>query len=249
VAVADFNGDGIPDLAVGGSGVSTLLGNGDGTFQAAVHYSAGSTPHSVAVGDFNRDGIPGLAVANDAAPSGAVSVLLGNGDGTFQAAVKYTTGSQAAAVAVADLNGDGNLDLAVTVQVSNKVNVLLGKGDGTFQAAVNYSAGGGDSPAPRSLLVGDFNGDGVPDLAAANSTVSVLLGKGDGTFRCGWMGVPGSLSPALTSNPTIFDHAVPAVQKVWAAANRIHVAAAGRVSGLVIQASSELGKDEVPAAR
>jgi serine/threonine protein kinase len=185
VAVADFNGDGKVDLAVANSskaGVSVLLGNGDGTFGAAVTYPAGAAPSSLAVGDFNRDGIPDLVVTNNLTGD-SVSVLLGKGDGTFRAAVKYAAGSGSSNVAVADLNGDGILDLAVANAGSNTISVLLGNGDGTFRAAVNYSAGGGDRPAPRSVAVGDFNGDGKPDLAVVSDTVSVRLGKGDGTFQ------------------------------------------------------------------
>jgi hypothetical protein len=185
VAVGDFNGDGKPDLAVANSSsnnVGVLLGNGDGTFQAAVHYAVGSGPRSVAVGDFNGDGKPDLAVANSDFISGigSISVLLGNGDGTFQAAVNYASGSGPNSVAVGDFNGDGKLDLAVTT--SSSISVLLGNGDGTFQAAVHYAAGSG----PVFVAVGDLNGDGKSDLAVANSSsnnVSVLLGDGDGTFQ------------------------------------------------------------------
>jgi hypothetical protein len=187
VAVGDFNGDGIQDLAVANGGfsgttVSVLLGNGDGTFQTAVSYAAGVGPASVAVGDFNRDGILDLAVAND--EGNDVSVLLGNGDGTFQPAVNYAAGHSPTSVAVADLTGNGILDLVVADYGTNSgaVSVLLGNGDGSFQPAVNYAAGVG----PASVAVGDFNRDGIPDLAVANSEgndVSVLLGNGDGSFQ------------------------------------------------------------------
>ena len=190
VAVGDFNGDGTLDLVVAnfsGSSVSVLLGNGDGTFQPAVSYSAaannlGNNPYSVAVGDFNGDGIPDLAVANEI--SNNVSVLLGNGDGTFQNAVNSAVGTNPQSVTVGDFNGDGFLDLAVANSGSNSVSVLLGNGDGTFQTAVNYALGTNTSPS--SVTVGDFNGDGILDLAVADfgtNTVSVLLGKGDGTFE------------------------------------------------------------------
>ena len=180
-AVGDFNGDGKMDLAVANEGsdnVSILLGNGDGTFQAAVNYGAGTDPDSVAVGDFRGDGKLDLVVANYY--SNNVSVLLGNGDGTFQAAVNYGV-SAPTSVAVGDFNGDGKLDLAVA-NVFSEVSVLLGNGDGTFQAAVNYGAGA----EPAWVAVGDFNGDGKLDLAVANvdsNNVSILLGNGDGTFK------------------------------------------------------------------
>jgi hypothetical protein len=194
LTVGDLRGDGILDLVVANSGanqgtqgsVSVLLGNGDGSFEPAVNYVAGSHPFAVAVGDFNGDGIPDLAVANSAI--GGVSVLLGNGDGSFQPAVHYAASGLAPwSVAVGDFNGDGISDLVVANAYSNDVSVLLGNGDGSFQPAVNYAVGS----QPRSVAVGDFNGDGVLDLAVANSafgqadtpSVSVLLGNGDGTFH------------------------------------------------------------------
>ncbi|MGH8395367.1 MAG: FG-GAP repeat domain-containing protein, partial [Pseudomonas sp.] len=103
--------------------VSVLLGNGDGTFQAARYFTGGSFPLSVAVGDFNGDGLADLAVANNG--SGNVSVLLGNGDGTFQATRNFGAGSGPRSVAVGDFNGDGAQDLAVTNSGSNNVSVLI----------------------------------------------------------------------------------------------------------------------------
>jgi hypothetical protein len=188
VAVGDFNGDGELDLAVANAdsnNVSIFLGKGDGTFQTAVNYPAGTNPDSVAVGDFNGDGKLDLAVAN--AGSNNVSILLGRGDGTFQIAVDYGAASNPTSVAVGDFNGDGKLDLAVANQVSSNVSILLGAGDGTFQTAVEY----GTATSPTSVAVGDFNGDGRLDLAVANNgssnfrvgSVSILLGNGDGTFQ------------------------------------------------------------------
>jgi hypothetical protein len=217
VAMADVNGDGTPDLVVtnfcsstgdcsnGDGSVSVLLGNGDGTFEAAVSYDAGGVgPYFVAVGDVNGDGKPDLVVANECAkltcPGGAVSVLLGNGDGTFRAAVSYESGGQTAvSVAVADVNGDGKLDVLVANEgydncgnncSSGSVGVLLGNGDGTFQAAVSYGSGG---QTADFVAVADVNGDGKLDLVVANicasqsnctnGSVSVLLGNGTGTFQ------------------------------------------------------------------
>jgi len=164
---------------------SGLLGNGSGTFQSAVNYAAGTNPVSVAVGDFNGDGKTDLVVA-DYGPSDIssdnVSVLLGNGNGTFQTAVNYAAGANPNYVAVGDFNGDGKSDLAVADANSNTVSILLGNGDGTFQTAVNYAVGSW----PSSVAVGDFNGDGKADLAVADAnsnTVSILLGNGDGTFQ------------------------------------------------------------------
>jgi hypothetical protein len=147
-------------------------------FLAPLAFDSGPNPYSVAVGDFNGDGIPDLALAN--AESNTVSVLLGNGDGTFLPAQSYPAGSSPTSVAVGDFNGDGIQDLAVANY--DGVSVLLGKGDGTFLPAVGYYAG----LDPLSVAVGDFNGDGTPDLAVANyfsNSVRVLLGNGDGSFR------------------------------------------------------------------
>jgi hypothetical protein len=137
-------------------------------------------PSSIAVGDFNGDGKPDLVTANY--EYNTASVLLGKGDGTFQAAVNYPVGTTAESVAVGDFNGDGKLDLVTANNGSDNVSILLGNGDGTFQAAVNYALGS----APFSVAVGDFNGDGKLDLVTTNyldNTASVLLGKGDGTFQ------------------------------------------------------------------
>jgi len=175
VAVGDFNGDGVLDLAVANAGddtVSVLLGNGDGTFQTQVTYATGASPISLAVADFNGDGIPDLAVVNSPdnnLSDSTVSVLLGRGDGTFNAQVAYATGSLPESVAVGDFNGDGIPDLAVANSGDNTVSVLLGKVDGTFNAEVAYAA-----VNPVFVAMGDFNGDGVPDLAV---TGSVLLNQ------------------------------------------------------------------------
>jgi len=186
VAVGDFNGDGKLDLAISnssGNTVSILLGNGDGTFQSRVDFGTGVGPGIVGVGDFNTDGHLDLAVAcSDGVSVYTVSVLLGNGDGTFQPHADYATGAWPSGLAIGDFNADGKLDMAAGNAHSNTVSVLLGNGDGTFQPKVDYPTANN----PRLVVTGDFNGDGKLDLAVAtqfSNSVSVLLGNGDGTFQ------------------------------------------------------------------
>ncbi len=191
VTIGDLNGDGHADIITADNynSVSVLLGKGDGTFQPHVDYAAGSFPDGVALGDFNGDGRLDLVVSNECgsdpscqyADDGGISILLGNGDGTFQPQTQYATGSSPFSVTVADFNGDGRADL-VTANASNTVGILLGNGDGTFGAVTNYGAGS----IPTSVAVADFNGDGQPDIVAADrsgNTVTTLLGNGDGSFR------------------------------------------------------------------
>jgi hypothetical protein len=205
VVAADVNGDHKLDLLVGNTcvgpndcstgSVAVLLGNGNGTFQPAVVYPSGGPTESshIAVGDVNGDGALDLILPNCVTqtnpfcmgPDGAISVLLGNGDGTFQPAVNYSTGTPTPwSVALADLNGDKKLDLVVanrgTSTVHGALSVLLGNGDGTFQPPRVFGIG----PAV-SVSVADLNGDHKPDLVAAflGGDVEVWLGNGDGTFR------------------------------------------------------------------
>jgi hypothetical protein len=191
IVEADFNGDGIPDLAIAGSYYLTVwLGNGDGSF-TEVPINASSIYEaiysSMVVGDLNGDGIPDIAALD--LSDETVSILLGNGDGTFRQGTPITISTISAgsptALTIGDFNGDGKLDLAVPVYGSSgSLAILLGNGDGTF-----YSASG--SPVavedwPNRVEIGDFNGDGIPDILVAaqtsGQTLNILLGKGNGTF-------------------------------------------------------------------
>ena len=159
---------------------------------------SGSMPTALVAGDFNGDGILDLAVADSSCneAKGEVSILMGNGDGTFRPAVNYPVGQDPDAIVAGEFGGDGILDLAVANEnYSGNVSILLGNGDGTFRPS-HYPVGqhtfedGGRSPNcsvdPDAIVAGDFGGDGIFDLAVANSgddDVSILLGNGDGTFQ------------------------------------------------------------------
>ncbi len=190
VAIGDFNHDSNPDLVVANYGdspqVSILLGIGDGTFAWKTDYATGPNPKSVAVGDLNGDGRLDLAVANAGTGSTTVSVLLGNGNGTFGAKTNLVTGTTPRGATIRDLNGDGKADIVVANEGSNSASVFLGNGNGTFGTKTDFPTG----TNPRSLAIGSLNSatDAIPDLVAANygggsgSTVSVLLGTGTGSF-------------------------------------------------------------------
>jgi uncharacterized protein YuzE len=191
-AVGDFNGDGQPDVAIANlnpsgtpSTVTIWLRQKGATLQLAGAYAVGPNPAAVAAADFNGDGKLDLAVVNSGpnnAGANAVSILLGNGDGTFQPQMLFPVGSYPISEAVADFNGDGFLDLAVSNLDSGTVSILLGNGDGTFQPAANYPAGGAGPVA-----AGDFNGDGKPDLAVGvDSSLVILLNNGNAVFHAGF---------------------------------------------------------------
>jgi hypothetical protein len=177
VCVGDFNGDHILDLVVADSPyVSVLLGNGDGTFRAPIDNTSLPTYiPGLAVGDFNGDGYVDVAAAAPNTGFVAVGILLGNGDGTLQAAVLRPVNFGPESVVAADFNGDGKLDLAFS-----GLGILLGNGDGTFGTEVDYP-GGGEYVSAAQLAQ-----DGKVDLVTADfplSSVSVFMGIGDGTFK------------------------------------------------------------------
>ncbi|MBW2696044.1 MAG: VCBS repeat-containing protein [Deltaproteobacteria bacterium] len=149
---------------------------GAGALFLGQKFPAGDGPQSVAVADLDGDTVPDLVTSN--LHTDDVSVLLGNGDGTFQAAASFAPGNRPLSVAVADLDGDTVPDLVTSNYSSDEVSVLLGNGDGTFQAAVSFAAGS----HPSSVAVADLDGDTVPDLVTANGgsdDVTVFLNLRD----------------------------------------------------------------------
>jgi hypothetical protein len=192
VAAGDFNGDGKLDLVYGDTNgdFRMLLGNGDGTFQSTT--PLGATVSAIAIGDFNHDGKLDLALVSQSGTG--VEILLGNGDGTFQppltadAAPGSPNYEGVSGIAVGDFNGDGKLDLAVSVAIFGETlghpppavdlgtSILLGNGDGTFQ----LGATGLPSAQAFGIATADFNHDGKLDLIAGQW---ILLGNGDGTFQ------------------------------------------------------------------
>jgi hypothetical protein len=180
ITLGDFNNDGNLDIAAGDylyNNVEVLLGDGFGNFGTAATYTVDGHSSYVAAGDFNNDGNVDLVSANRF--SSDVTLLLGDGSGGFQSNGNFPAGQYCRALGVGDFDGDGNLDLAVANAEfdDNTVSVLLGDGNGGFSPAVNLPAG----MAPGSIAVGDFNGDGYPDLAIANhdsNSVTVLINTG-----------------------------------------------------------------------
>jgi hypothetical protein len=197
VSLADLSGDGKPDIVTANSfssSVSVLLNKGDGTFGAMTNYNVASGPTEVTVGDFTGDGIPDIAAIDL-----DLSILPGNGDGTFQDSYQTSTGPNGPPYRVTqgDLTGDGLPDIVTTDPRGNGVSVVLNEGHGAFSAPVFYSTGPGSNP--QGLALDDLTGNGILDLVVADAgtnSVSVFPGNGDGTF-----GTPETF-PSGGDNPT-----------------------------------------------
>jgi FG-GAP-like repeat len=197
VVAGDFNADQKPDLATANDGenLSIFLGNGDGTFRDPHSFPVGAPYASgIAVSDFNGDGKQDLTTTNSLIGRGrgdrSVSILLGRGDGTFNAPDVYKVGGpQPMMPVVADLNGDGSPDIAAPGGYpTTNVSVLLGLGDGRFSPAIESTTG----PNPHTIVVADLDGDGHQDLVTGNlgenggpvgKGIAILFGVGDGTFE------------------------------------------------------------------
>jgi hypothetical protein len=222
---ADFNNDGIPDLASADifGNINVLQGTANGFFKfvfASTLPGASGTPSDVVTGDFNHDGNIDFAVVSSqavASGSGSVTVFPGKGDGTFQSPVTTPAPLGAFAAIPADFNGDGKLDLAVLINQENsgvkttqsRVVIFSGNGDGTFTAGSSYPVNAG----AQAITAGDFNRDGKQDLAVVSVTtgpdnqdgdVLFLSGRGDGTFTVGVDTViTGAASDGTVLAPTV----------------------------------------------
>jgi uncharacterized repeat protein (TIGR01451 family) len=173
LAAGDLNGDGNLDLVAGGY---VYLGNGNGTFSNNGIFPGGLAPASWVLADLNSDGnLDLIAPPNPSYGFNGFYVFLGNGDGTFQAPGSYPTEGGTNTLAVADINGDGKLDVITANVGANSITIWFGAGDGTFRSSINYPSG----LKPNGVVAADFNGDGRTDLAVSKGvgdSVTVLLG-------------------------------------------------------------------------
>lgn len=184
LATGDVNGDHHLDLVVAlrNDKVKIFLGDGTGEFRHGAQYEYGDTPTCVALSDLDRDGKMDLVVTNGGPMSNAVSIWLGNGDGSFRGPKDYSAGRRPLGVSFADFDNDRNSDLLVINGERDSFTTLLGNGNATFRPGKDSGANAG----PNFGLARDFNGDRLMDVAIVNlqsSDLSILFGKGDGTFH------------------------------------------------------------------
>jgi hypothetical protein len=216
IAVGDFNGDHLLDVAVwalnattGNTQVNIYLGNGAGGFTVGGVYNAPNSntfnpgPNSIVSADLNGDGkldLVGLTILNGA------FVFRGNGDGTFQTPVNYGTGTTngcCSGLAVGDLNGDGKPDLAISA--NDGISILLNNGNGTFGTPTYYPSGVAGSATGDGIAIGDLNGDKKPDVVVTNENFGVIvyLNLGSGTFKVN--GTVGAIPIGATNNVVLAD--------------------------------------------
>src|SRR5205823_6241335 len=214
MANGDFNHDGIPDFAVVGfacangvgDSVAIYLGRGDGTFAPPAYYPTGACPYNVVVGRLRGAQAPeDLIVVEEGFNQLGISVLLGNGDGTFQSPTFVSLPSTPTAAAVGDFNGDGRPDVAVALFGGSGQNggnlqslaILIGHGDGMFDPPALFQSVNN----PYGVEVGDFNKDGKLDVVVRNpDALALSLGNGDGTFLPGYV-ILAEPSTLLSVNP------------------------------------------------
>jgi FG-GAP-like repeat/RTX calcium-binding nonapeptide repeat (4 copies) len=188
IAVADLNGDGIPDVIVANKGdndITVATGNGDGTFNPIHNYYTQYYPDALAVADLNGDGRPDVIAANNT--SNSLSIFLNNDSGNFNGSslapqTIVPVGQHPESIGVGDFNGDGKVDLVTANYADNDISILIGNGDGTFQPQQTIPVAHG----PTSVAVGDFAGDGIDDIVVTSlstHSVQVLMGNGNGTFK------------------------------------------------------------------
>lgn len=235
IASADLNGDGRPDLVVGGGGgsrsVSVLYGTGSGSFSAPLLLAAPAQLEAVQIGDLNGDGAPDIVAGGFGSPS-SISAYRNNGNGTFGSASPVMVGGNALSFSLVELNGDGRLDIAAAV--GSDLAVLLGNGDGTFQPAMLTPLGG----SGVWVAAGDVNGDGRADIVVSHSFAPAMLslfrGNGDGTF-----GMPQSLMlPGIGSNVAVGDVNGDGLDDV--------VVASHQVSSIVVMVTKPSGELAAP---
>jgi hypothetical protein len=224
VTLADLNNDGKLDVIVSNTQLGTvavLMGDGDGTLKAPTLYGVGGYYlTAVAIGDVNGDGKSDLVLVNCISPfgcTGVVSVMFGNGDGTFQSPVNYSTGGYwPGSVTIGDVNSDGKPDLVVANncndqmcrnQTEGGVAILLGNGDGTFRPAARYSGGG---IYTNDVVLADVNRDGVPDLVIANLWTSPENAEGSVGLLINLTKPKSATKTSFTSslNPSIYGQKV-----------------------------------------